>query len=184
MSVNFPYVDCNVGQSFTLEHHLFIFAVSGGASGLPEIQIVRCPAPGGYPVIAGIYVLRNDPLVAMKVDPNNGQPRLCINTQERPGTVPDIEVEILGANPQTVAQYWLFEDKMELEFFLGTDDQRVDCLRNGPGYSQHAVNTRIALSKAEIALGFDSTTGKLAVYYRLVAGTTGGYIRLLERSSL
>ncbi len=184
MSINFPYVDCNIGQSFTLEHHLFILAMSGGASGLPEVQIVRCPVPGGYPAVVGVYALLSSPLVAMKVDLNNGQPRLCINMVDRPSTAPDVEAVITGANPQTTAQFWLFEDRTELEFFLGTDDQRVDCLRTGPGYSKHSVNTRIALSKANIALGFDSTTGTIGVYYRQVAGTTGGYIRLLERSSL
>lgn len=185
MSLNFPVVNCQAGSTYALSQHLFILTRPSGSPASVQLLVVRCPqSPGAAAVVVATYTLQSTRLVALNVSLQTGGPTMCVNQMDYPSDPPDIEAVITGSVPDAWASLPMYENRTDVDFFLGTDDQRADCLSDSPDYASHAILTRITLSKADVALGFESTTGTLQVYYRLLPGTTGGYVRLFERRSL
>lgn len=185
MSVNFPVVNSTVGLSYSLGQHLFILTKPSGSPSSVQILVVQCPRiPGSTAVVVATYTLTHTKLVALNVTYPFSGPTVCINEIDSPSDPPDIEAVIAGGAADALASLRMYENRTDLGFFLGTDDQRADCLSSNPGSTTHSIFTQIILSKADLALGFDNGTGTLQIYYRLLPGTTGGYARFFERFSL
>lgn len=185
MSLNFPVVHCNTGSSYSLGQHLLILTRPSGSPASVQLLVVQCPRiPGSTALVVATHVLNHTRLLALNVTFPSSGPTVCLNELEYPSDPPDIEAVIAGSVPDAWASLRMYENKTDVGFFLGTDDQRADCLSSNPGSSKHSIQTQIILSKADIALGFESSTGTLQVYYRLLPGTTGGYTRFFERFSL
>jgi hypothetical protein len=185
MSLNFPVVDPAIGSSYSLGQHLFILTRPSGSPSSVQLLVVQCPRiPGNAVVVVATHTLNSHKLIALNVGFPFSGPTIYINEVNYPSDPPDIEAVIAGSTADAIASIRMYENKTDLGFFLGTDDQRADCLSTNPGSTSHTIYTQIILSKADLALGFESSTGALQIYYRLLPGTTGGYTRFFERFSL